>query len=100
MRFGGDLTLVGLAGETVVDYSLRLKRELAGPAVWVAGYTNDVFGYVPSLRVLKEGGYEAGDAAKYGSLPAGFAPTIEERIVNRALDMARRPLDGCPARSI
>jgi len=81
VRFGDDLTLVALAGEVVVDYSLRLKRELAGPAVWIAGYSNDVFGYVPSLRVLKEGGYEAGDAMKYGPLPGPFAASIEERIV-------------------
>ena len=57
-RFGDDLTLVALAGEVVVDYSLRLKAEIADPAVWVAGYSNDVFGYVPSLRILQEGGYD------------------------------------------
>ena len=62
VRFGKDLTLVALAGEVVVDYALRFKRELPGP-VWVAGYSNDVFGYVPSRRVLEEGGYEAGGAA-------------------------------------
>jgi hypothetical protein len=89
LRFGGDLTLVALPGEAVVDYSLRLKRELAGPAVWVAGYSNDVFGYLPSLRVLKEGGYEAADAALWGSLPGAFAPSVEERVVGKALQLAR-----------
>ena len=72
VRFGGDLTLVAIGGETVVDYSLRLKRELAGPSVWVAGYSNDVFTYLPSARVLQEGGYEAGGASKWGSLPGPF----------------------------
>lgn len=81
VRFGGDLTLVALSGEVVVDYSLRLKKELAGPAVWVAGYCNDVFGYVPSARVLAEGGYEAGGAMAYTPLPGPFAPSIEDRIV-------------------
>ena len=44
MRFGQDLTLVFLAGEVVVDYDIRLKRELpeAGK-LWAAGYTNVVF---------------------------------------------------------
>lgn len=60
VRFGEKLLLVALPGEVVVDYSHRLKSELAGPAVWVAGYSNDVFGYLPSLRVLEEGGYEGG----------------------------------------
>lgn len=92
VRFGRDLTLIGLAGETVVDYSLRFKRELSGPeapSVWVAGYCNDVFGYVPSLRVLKEGGYEGGGAMLYTSLPGPFAPSVEERIVERVLKMAK-----------
>jgi len=58
IEFGDDLTLIALAGEVVVDYSLRLKAELAGRPVWVAAYCNDVFGYLPSLRVLQEGGYD------------------------------------------
>ena len=89
VRFGDDLILVALAGEVVVDYSLRLKRELAGPAVWVAGYSNDVFGYVPSARVLKEGGYEAGGAVLYSSLSGPFAPSVEERIAGKVHELAR-----------
>ncbi len=93
-RFGKDLVLVALGGEVVVDYSLRLKRELAGPAVWVAGYSNDVFGYVPSQRVLKEGGYEGRDAVLYSSLPGPFAPSIEERIVGQVQALARATESG------
>jgi len=96
IRFGSELTMVALAGEVVVDYSLRLKRELAGPAVWIAGYSNDVFGYVPSHRVLKEGGYEGGDAMRNTSLPGPFAPSVEDRIISRALQLARRPLAQAP----
>jgi hypothetical protein len=88
IRFGNDLVLVALGGEVVVDYSLRLKRELAGPAVWVAGYSNDVFAYVPSVRVLKEGGYEAADAVTYSSLPSRFAPSIEDRIIGKVRELA------------
>jgi hypothetical protein len=88
--FGQDLLLVALAGETVVDYSLRLKQELAGSLpVWIAGYSNDVFGYVPSLRVLREGGYEGGEAMLWGSLPGPFAPSVEARIVEQVLSMVR-----------
>jgi len=81
LRFGDGLTFVGLAGETVVDYSLRLKRELAGPPIWIAGYCNDVMAYIPSRRVLEEGGYEARDAMNFSSLPGPWAPTLEERII-------------------
>jgi len=89
VRFGDTVTMVALAGEVVVDYSLRFKRELAGPAVWVAGYSNDVFGYVPSLRVLKEGGYEGGGAMRYTPLPGPFAPSVEQRIVKAVHKLAR-----------
>jgi hypothetical protein len=89
VRFGDGLTFVGLAGETVVDYSLRLKRELAGGPVWVAGYCNDVMTYIPTRRVLEEGGYEGVDAIKFTALPGPWAPTIEERIVGKVHDLVR-----------
>jgi neutral ceramidase len=94
VRFGDDLLLLALPGETVVDYSLRLKKELggAGPAVWAAGYSNDVFTYLPSKRVLKEGGYEAGGAMRYSTYPhpGPFADTVEERVIGKALELAGR----------
>ena len=88
VRFGDDLTMVGLAGEVVVDYSLRLKEELAGPAVWVAGYCNEVFGYVPSARVLREGGYEArGAVIYYSTIRTPFAPSVERLIVGKVHEL-------------
>ena len=89
IRFGDELVMVTLGGEVVVDYSLRLKRELAGPAVWVAGYSNDVFAYIPSVRVLNEGGYEAAGAILYSSLPSPFSPKIEDAIVSKAKELLR-----------
>jgi hypothetical protein len=98
VRFGDDLILVGLAWEVVVDYSLRLKKELAGPKVWVAGYTNEMFNYLPSLRVLKEGGYEAGGSLLgYTRAPARLAPSVEERVVGKVKDLAERT--RAPARA-
>ena len=75
----------------VVDYSLRLRTELPGPPLWVAGYTNDVFGYVPSRRVLLEGGYEpVGSIRYYSTLPSPFAPSIEEVIVAKVHELVGR----------
>jgi hypothetical protein len=59
-RFGEDLTLVALAGEVGVDYALRLKRDFGADRVWPVAYANEVPCYIPSARVLREGGYEAG----------------------------------------
>lgn len=79
IKLGNDLTFITLGSEVVVDYSLRFKREFAGAAgVWVAGYSNDYTGYVPSLRVLKEGGYEAA---------AGWAESVEERIAAKVHEL-------------
>ncbi len=80
-KFGSGLTLVGLAGEVVVDYDLRLKKELGSDNLWVAGYSNDVFAYIPSERILKEGGYEGGGAMIYYGQPGPFAPGVEETII-------------------
>jgi neutral ceramidase len=82
-RLGRDVRFVLLGGEVVVDYALRLKKELGGSpeGTWVAGYTNDVMAYIPSLRVLNEGGYEGAAAMVYYGLPSKWAPDVEELIV-------------------
>jgi neutral ceramidase len=82
ISFGGKFTLVALGGEVVVDYSLAIKRTYPTAGVVVAGYSNDVMAYIPSLRVLKEGGYEAFDSMYYYGLPASWAADTEEKILN------------------
>lgn len=91
VRFGGDIVLAALGGETCVDYSLRLKKELAGPAaVWVAGYCNDVMGYIPTSRIREEGGYEGVEAMRLSSThPSPWAPTLEERIIGKVHELDR-----------
>jgi neutral ceramidase len=81
-QFADGLTLVALGGEVVVDYALRLAKEYPQRRMWVAGYSNDVFGYVPSARVRREGGYEGGDAMIYYGRPAPFTEGVEEIIVS------------------
>ncbi len=79
--FGNDLVMVFLAGEVVVDYSLRLKQEFEPSKLWINAYANDVPCYIPSERILKEGGYEGGGAMVYYDWPARFAPGVENLIV-------------------
>lgn len=89
-RFGHGLTLIALGGEVVVDYSRRLKAQYGWDTTWVAGYSNDTFAYIPSLRVLREGGYEGRDAMVFKGLPAPFAESVEETIVGEAGELVRR----------
>jgi hypothetical protein len=79
--FGDRLAVVFLPGEVVVDYALRLKREYDRPRLSVVAYANDAPCYVPSERVLKEGGYEGGGAMVYYDRPGRLAPGLEEKII-------------------
>ena len=77
----GPLPLVALSGEVVVDYALAIKKKY-GDGTWVAACTDSVFGYVPSVRVLREGGYEGGDAMLYFGRPGPFADTVESTVLS------------------
>jgi hypothetical protein len=92
IALGDRLTMMALSGEVVVDYAMRLRRDLGGEgrAVWVAAYADDVIGYIPSVRVLKEGGYEAGEAFYGSPWPAPLAEDIEEIVVRTAHDAVMR----------
>ena len=81
-RIGEEVQFVALGGEVVVDYAIRLKSELKGTQTWVAGYANDVMAYIPSRRVLREGGYEGGGAMIYYGLPTVWAPEVEKLIID------------------
>jgi hypothetical protein len=89
---GDRLTMVALSGEVVVDFAIRLQRELGGEgrALWVAAYADDVVGYIPSVRVLKEGGYEAGEAFYGSTWPAPLAEDIESIVVRTAHEAVKR----------
>jgi hypothetical protein len=89
-RLGSEVLLVTLGGEVVVDYALRLKRELGQQSTWVAGYTNDVMAYIPSRRVLAEGGYEGASAMIYYGLPTAWAPEVEELVVGAVHEQVKR----------
>jgi hypothetical protein len=79
--FGDELGLVFLAGEVVVDYALRLKREFDASRLWVTAYANYVPCYIPSRRILEEGGYEAEDSLWYYDRPARISPAAEDLVV-------------------
>ncbi|MBK9170223.1 MAG: neutral/alkaline non-lysosomal ceramidase N-terminal domain-containing protein [Bryobacterales bacterium] len=89
-RLGDTFKLVALGGELVVDYSVRLKRQHGFDNTWIAGYSNDVMGYIASRRVLREGGYEGGGAMLYGSNPGPWDEAVEETIVTKVAELIER----------
>ena len=90
IQMGSSLTMVALGGEPVVDYALRLKRELGDGTTWIVGYSNDVTFYVPSVRVLQEGGYEPYHSQLLVGLPGPFAPAVEEILVSKVHELVRQ----------
>jgi len=58
-QFGDALTLVALPAEPVADYAALVGQTLGREKLWVAGFNNDCFGYLPTAQVVREGGHEA-----------------------------------------
>jgi len=52
------------------------------------GYSNDVMSYIPSARILREGGYEGSQAQIVYGLPATWKADIEAVITNEVLKLA------------
>lgn len=86
-QFGTNLTLVALSGEVVVDYVPMIERAIGPLQLWVAAYCNDVFGYLPSARVLKEGGYEC--RGLY-TATGWFAPNAQDVLVAQVQALAEK----------
>ena len=80
--FGDDLAMVFLGGEVVVDYAIRLKTELDASKLWITAYANDVCCYIPSQRILREGGYEADYSMYFYARPTRLSGEVEAIILD------------------
>jgi neutral ceramidase len=101
VHFGRELLLIALSGEPVIDWAHKFKQGAGSgeqrvrilnsdsplpapysPLVWVAGYCNDIFDYVPTRRIQAEGGYEAGRANLWNWIPTPFTEDVEDRVTD------------------
>ena len=82
-KLGDGPSWLWLGGEVVVDYSLRIKKEHQGQTIWVGAYANDVMAYIPSLRVLNEGGYEGATSMIYYGQPSSWGQSVEDTIIKK-----------------
>jgi neutral ceramidase len=80
-NLGNEIAWYFLGGEVVVDFAIRTKAEQHGVKTWIAGYSNDVMAYIPSRRVLTEGGYEGGGAMVYYGRPTVWSEQVENQIM-------------------
>ena len=86
-QFGGDLTLVALPGEVVNGYVPLLETVLGPRKLWITAYANDCFGYLPTAKVLAEGGYET--RCLY-TVPGFFSPEVEGVVLAQVSQMAEK----------
>jgi hypothetical protein len=73
--------LIGISGDVVVDYAVKVKAVFADKAsfVWASGYCNGyIWGYLPTYNILKEGGYESSERFPLGP----FTDDVEDRVMN------------------
>jgi neutral ceramidase len=68
----GNIAIVGIPGELFVELGLALKANPYFAQTFVAGYCNDLIGYIPTRAAYPEGGYEV-DTAR---IAAGSGETI------------------------
>ncbi|MEO2016152.1 MAG: neutral/alkaline non-lysosomal ceramidase N-terminal domain-containing protein [Fuerstiella sp.] len=80
--FGDSFCMNFLAGEVCVDYALRLKSEIDRERFWLNTYSNDFGCYIPSERLLTEGGYGGGAEVPYFALPTTLQAGLEKLIVD------------------
>ena len=97
LRFNRDFTILAMGGEVVVDYSLNTKKRYPRENLFVAGYSTEVQCYIPSARVIREGGYEPETSMIYYGLPGPFTVKVERDIYN-AIDLVMRKTGARPDR--
>lgn len=86
-RFDDDLILVALPGETVAEYIPRIEEVVDPDKLWVAGYCDEVFGYLPTAKIIRESGYEdRGLVREIGQ----FDDAVEEVVIDGVQRLAER----------
>lgn len=94
--FADSLCMVFLAGEVCVDYSVRLKTEMDRSRFWLNTYSNDFCSYIPSERLVREGGYGGGGEVPYFALPATLKPGLEQQIIDEVHRQVPLPFHAAP----
>jgi glycosyltransferase involved in cell wall biosynthesis len=83
VSLGDKVTIVTLPGEPVAELASKLRRLTGNPnSTFVLGYTNGLIGYLPTDRMIEEGGYET-DVSKFAYLlPSALNRGTESAIIS------------------
>ena len=81
----GNLAIVGIPGELFVELGLAIKDNRQFAHTFVAGYCNDLIGYIPTRSAYPERGYEVETAR----IAAGSGETIVQTALDALAEMRR-----------
>lgn len=81
----GSFCFVGLPGEPVVEYGLKIEealKKMGFAHVFVMGYMDGDIGYIPTKKMFGEGGYEVTECS--------LQPTCEDEIIEGITTLANK----------
>ncbi len=87
----GEVEIVAMPVELFVEYGLEIKSKSLSPNTIIAGYANEVLGYVYTKDAAEKGGYEVYDSP--------FSIEAGEFIINKVLKM-EKTLFRCAGRNM
>lgn len=82
-----DVRLIAIEGEPVADHGLHILKSFNSGVTFPLGYANGEAAYLPSSRMLPEGGYEVDSFWEYGD-PSQLAEGME-RILEKTFQQFR-----------
>ncbi|MGB7160807.1 MAG: neutral/alkaline non-lysosomal ceramidase N-terminal domain-containing protein [Tepidisphaeraceae bacterium] len=84
----GDVTVVAVNGEMFARFTDDLRRATGDDRLFVVGYANAAFGYIPTREAYAEGGYET-DTAHFFYNSFRPLPGSLEMLCDRAAELVR-----------
>ncbi len=88
LRLDKSTCIIALEREVVSDIGKNIKKIISDEDIIVLGYSNEVFCYIPSRKVLLEGGYESKSFIPT-RLAGPFVYEVEDIIIGRSVMMAK-----------
>ncbi|MBA3892735.1 MAG: hypothetical protein H0X69_03425 [Gemmatimonadales bacterium] len=88
VMLGDGLNVVGISAEVVAEYGALVSSAFGGGTTIPVGYIDEVYGYLPTARMLEEGGYEASWFLRPFALVGPVNPRIEEHCLAALRELA------------
>ena len=82
-----NLMFFGMSGEVCSEYAFYIRQSYAGGFIVTAAYTNGTEGYIPTSKMLIEGGYEPDESYVYFSFPSRYDSSIEKILIKEIKDI-------------